>query len=91
MTLETIRTPYELLVRWEDGKLKGAHIQWLYTTKDENDQVVASQVGQAEPVAVGKTQGFPLADILSKVQSDALAKIEQLEQENAQLKQQLEG
>lgn len=74
--MQTTKQPYELLVRWaQDGTLAGAHVQWRYVVSD-GATVVAESVSAAECVAVGSTNGFPLADLLSQVQTDALTGID---------------
>jgi hypothetical protein len=75
--MQTERQPYEPLVRWnQDGKLAGAHVQWRLVITDENGEIVGETVTTAEPVAMGQANGFPLEDILAKVQADALAELE---------------
>lgn len=72
--MQTTKHPYEFLVRWDtSGQLSGAHAQFRYVTTDDGGTVVGEFVGAAEPVAVAGVQGFPLAEILSQVQIDALA------------------
>lgn len=73
MAIETVKKPYEFLVRWDqDGKLVAAHVQWLYVSR-EDGVVVSAKESQAEPVAIGKMKtGFPVADILDDVTSDSL-------------------
>lgn len=65
--------PYELLVRWTSaGQIAGAHVQFLEQLV-EDGTVINEKVGAAVPVALAGGAGFPLADILSLVQTDALA------------------
>lgn len=73
--MQTTKTPYELLVRWdESGKLKGAHIQWLYVTRD-GDAIVTQNPGQPEPIDL--SNGFPLQDVLNGAQAEALEALSQ--------------
>lgn len=69
------RTPYEFLVRWdENGTIKGSHVGWLDTVL--KDGVVLTQTPtNVEAVGVGE---FPLADVLSQLQIDALKEIDSL-------------
>lgn len=81
--METTKTPYELLVRWDDkGKLKGAHIQWLYVTRD-GEAIVTSAAGPPEPIDISK--GFPLQDVLNSAQAEALAGMSQSQDKIASL------
>lgn len=71
-TITTETTPYELLFRWNDGALAGAHIQFVETIRKDGS-VISQQVGHAQPVSMAGETGFPLADVLSTVQADAVA------------------
>lgn len=71
-TITTETTPYELLFRWNDGALAGAHIQFVETIRKDG-AVISQQVGHAQPVSMAGEAGFPLADVLSTVQADAVA------------------
>lgn len=66
--IETVKRPYEFLVRWRDGVISGAHVGFEVTTT-ENGQVLSTT--PLPVVAVGDG-GFPLADILGQIQIDAL-------------------
>ncbi|MGY0782128.1 hypothetical protein ACW7BC_29980 [Azospirillum argentinense] len=70
--MQTTKTPYELLVRWDQsGALQGAHVQYRYVIRDGAD-VIGETLGPAEPLALEAADGFPLGDLLSQVQIDAL-------------------
>lgn len=58
--------PYELLVRlnYETGALQGAHVKFYDS--------VTQQEGDAQPVAMAGATGFPLATILSAIQSGSI-------------------
>lgn len=71
-TITTETTPYELLFRWNDGALAGAHVQFVETIRKDG-AVISQQVGHAQPISMAGEAGFPLADVLSTVQADALA------------------
>jgi len=64
--------PYEFLARWdhETGVFKGAHIQH-YESVIEDGVLLTGKAGRA--MGVGEDLAFPLADIMSQVQADALA------------------
>lgn len=72
MALKQKKTPYELLVRWNDaGVLVGAHV--VYRESAVNNGVeISSKIGDALPLSVAGGIGFPLADILSAMHVDAL-------------------
>ena len=66
--------PYEFLARWDhvSGAFKGAHIQF-YEGLYENGTLLTGNPGKA--MGVGPGLAFPLADILSQMQIDALATV----------------
>ena len=73
--MQTIKAPYELLIRWgADGALAGAHVQYRYIVTDGAVQV-AESVGVAEPLTLATAAGFPLGDLLTQAQADALAAV----------------
>lgn len=80
--IETVKRPYELLVRWRGGKISGAHVGFELTTT-ENGKVLSTTGLPVMPVDVGNGIGFPLADILAQVHTDALI---QMETANAECK-----
>ena len=45
-TITTETTPYELLFRWNDGALAGAHVQFVETIRKDG-AVISQQVGHA--------------------------------------------
>lgn len=57
---------YEFLARWDiaTGLLKGAHCK--------NYDIATGREGDAQSVAVAGNAGFPLADILTSLQSGAI-------------------
>ena len=76
MSLEKIRTPYEFLVRFENGNVKGAHIGWVDKYIDNGVEV--AQNISVEAVAMGETQGFPLDSIIDLVTAGVIIQNEQL-------------
>lgn len=81
--METTKHPYEMLVRWDQrGKLSGAQMQYRYIIRD-GAKIVGESVGNAEPLALDKD--FPLQDVLTAAQSDALATAETAKAKAAQL------
>lgn len=78
--------PYEFLVRWDqDGKLVGAHIQYRYVTRAGVD-VIGEFLGPAISVTLkGEDGAFPLSEILSDIERGALAKVTKVEQEKAEM------
>lgn len=75
MTIIEQRKPYELLVRWDEltGSLKGAHIQF-YDALLRDGARISGQPSKA--YGVGDGMAFPLTDILTQVQIDALAELD---------------
>lgn len=70
--MQTMKRPYELLLRWDQqGRLSGAHVQHRYVIED-GGKIVGESVGPAEPLSLETAEEFPLADILTQAQSDAL-------------------
>lgn len=73
--MQTIKQPYELLIRWsQDGTLAGAHVQHRYITTD-GGVIVGEFVGSAEPLTLETAAGYPLGDVLTQAQSDAVAAV----------------
>ena len=60
------QVPYEFLVRWNclTGELQGAHVKLF-----DN---VAMKEGDAQSVAVAEATGFPLAAILTAIETGAI-------------------
>jgi hypothetical protein len=69
--METLKRPYEFLIRWKDGAISGAHVGYEVTVTEDGN-VLSTTPLPVVPVDVGTGQGFPLADILCQVQIDAL-------------------
>jgi hypothetical protein len=75
--MQSTRIPYEILFRFDEtGALAGSHVQWRHVITDDAGKKVAEAIEHAKPVAVGLTEGFPLADILSSVQLAAVLQAE---------------
>jgi hypothetical protein len=72
MSIIKTTTPYEFLARWKNGALAGAHVKFLETITDDG-AVVSQREGDPMSVAVAGAAGFPLDDILSALQADAIA------------------
>jgi hypothetical protein len=89
--MSTVKKPYELLVRWgQDGGLQGAHVQWAMLITDDTGAVIGSYPGEVEPVSLANGQaGFPLGDILSQMQLDALTALTAEQERSATLAGQL--
>lgn len=78
------KRPYEFLVRWQDGVVKGAHVGYVHRIL--RDGVVVSETpGDVTPVTVGIQVGFPLADILDQIQIGALLALEEARVEKVAL------
>ena len=69
--ITTEKRPYELLVRWREGKITGAHVGFELTAT-EDGKVLSTTPLAVMAVDIGQGIGFPLADILAQVHTDAL-------------------
>ena len=69
--IETVKQPYELLVRWREGKITGAHVGFELTATEDGN-VLSTTPLPVMAVDIGQGVGFPLADILAQVHTDAL-------------------
>ena len=85
-TFSETKTPYEFLIRWDNsGVIQGAHIAFLETVlKDE--QVITQTQSSVESVEIAGQLGFPLSDVLSQIQIDALKQVDVLKAEFEVLK-----
>lgn len=71
MAITKTQSPYEFLVRWNNGVLSGAHIRFLETIAD-GAEIISQKEGNAQPVSMAGEAGFPLSDILTAMQAQAL-------------------
>jgi uncharacterized coiled-coil protein SlyX len=71
MAIETVKRPYELLVRWREGKISGAHVGFELTAT-EDGKVLSTTPLPVMTVDIGQGIGFPLKDILDQVHVDAI-------------------
>lgn len=78
--IEKRQYPYEFLARWKSGVFVGAHVQFI-TEVVEDGNVLGHQLGEVMPVDIGGGKGFPLADVLAQMHTDA---IKQMETANAE-------
>lgn len=65
------QVPYEFLVRFDHqtGVLKGAHCKVFDSVKGKE--------GDAQPVAIAGASGFPLSEILTAIETGAIAAMEE--------------
>jgi hypothetical protein len=97
MNVSITTQPYELLIRWkDDGTLAGAHVRWMCHVFDEEGVRLSSQALPPEPVGAADGKGYPLEEIASRVQVDAVirgdvleARVMELEQEVTNLRREL--
>ena len=82
MAINETQQPYEFLVRWNNGVITGAHVKYK-TILDRDGVVFQETEGPALPVG---TEEYPLLDILTKMQIDALVSIDSLTAELTQAK-----
>ena len=85
------RSPYEFLIRWDkNGIIQGAHIAFLDTVLKDGEIVTQTQ-SSVESVAIAEQVGFPLLDVLSQLQIDALKQVDVLNSEIVALKAEKEA
>ena len=72
MAITKQNTPYEFLVRWNNGAVSGAHIRFLEMIR-EDGVVLSQKEGPAQPVSLAGESGFPITDVLTALQASALA------------------
>ena len=82
MAINETKQPYELLIRWNNGVITGAHVKYK-TILDRDGVVFQETEGPALPVG---TEEYPLSDILTQMQIDALVSIDSLTAELTQAK-----
>lgn len=71
--MQTVKKPYELLVRWDrSGALAGAHVQHRYVIVGDDGAALGETLSPAEPLTLDTAAGFPLGNILTRTQTDAL-------------------
>jgi hypothetical protein len=78
--MTTQNLPDEILLRFKDGKLAGAHYVELTRYIDDSGEVITEKPGQARPIPTELS-----ASILGSVNAAALARIAELEAEIAAL------
>lgn len=76
MTTQTL--PYEILLRFADGKLSGAHYVEISRYLDDAGELITEKIGNAQPIPTELSES-----ILGSVNSGALARIAELEAEAA--------
>lgn len=78
MTIDNKVEPYELLVRWEDGRIKGAHFKELSTVTKDGKVIAATEEIRAITTA-------EVVSILGDKQASILQQIDDKEKEIARL------
>lgn len=73
--IETIKRPYEFLVRWREGQISGAHVGFELTASEDGKALPTTPL-PVMPVDIGQGVGFPLADILEQLHIDAIASMD---------------
>lgn len=71
MAKTVVTRPYELLVRWREGKISGAHVCFEDAIFEDGKET-GTIPSHAMAVDIGSGKGFPLADILAQVNIDVL-------------------
>lgn len=86
MAITQTKTPYEFLARWDDaGNLRGAHVVFREAIIDAGVEI-SSKIGDAMSVSLAGGAGFPLAQILSALNTSAIVDSEAKAAEIAALK-----
>lgn len=81
-TRQTLILPQEFLARWDDqGNFQGAHVVFLGKVLDDDGNVLAAQAMPPQSISIGELQGFPLNEILTQMQIDALKQVEALQRQ----------
>ena len=88
--METVKEPYELLVRLRHGAPPAAHVQYRFVTTD-GGVVVGETLGPAEPVTPDTTAGTPFADFLDAALVAALGQVAALTAERDALAAQVQA
>lgn len=76
------KEPYELLVRWRNGEISGAHVGFIEIVRD-GDEVIAHKELGVEPIS--EKTDFPLSAVLAEIHVTALATTEMLRAKNVEL------
>ena len=86
MAIELKKTPYEFMARWDDaGNLLGAHVVFREAAVKDGVEI-SSKYGDVLPVSLAGGAGFPLAQILSALNTSAIVDSEAKAEEIATLK-----
>lgn len=78
MTIENKVEPYELLVRWEDGRVKGAHFKEISTVTKDGDVIAVTE-------EIRSVKSVEVSDLLGKEQAALLEQLADQEKEMARL------
>lgn len=88
MAITDITVPYEILIRFgEDGAPHGAHVQRRRIVELDGERL-KDEVLPAEPLAL---EGFPTSAIMTGTLQEALVRIQQLQDQIADLAGELEA
>ena len=72
MAITKTQTPYEFMARWSDaGVLTGAHVVFREAIIEAGVEI-SSDIGDALPVSLAGGAGFPIAQILSALNTSAI-------------------
>ena len=85
--------PYEFLVRWDatTKQIKGCHVKMITThIDDETGEIIAVKESDAMPVAWAQDNGFPLDQVLKTIHVDALATVQETNNDKTALSAEIE-
>lgn len=88
MSLKKVLEPYELLVRWKEGKISGAHVGFIQRILEDGKEISHS-IQDVQPAH--RETGFPLDDFLQKLHVDLLSALEESNRKNKELSKQIFG
>jgi hypothetical protein len=72
MTIQTVTQPYEILIRFTDGQVSGAHYKTIEVVTD-GSRVYSATEGQPEPL-----EGDAVAEVLGDTLQTALLQVQAL-------------
>ena len=91
--MSKITNPYEFLVRWDSntGLIKGCHVKMITThIDDETGEIIAVKESDAMAVAWAQDNGFPLDQVLKTIHVDALATVQEANNDKTELSAEIE-
>lgn len=82
MTKRDVLIPYEILIRFDEDGPTGAHVQWRRVVELDGE-ILKNELQEATPLEL---TGFPTSEIMSATTTAALARLNELQDENQKLR-----